>query len=131
MTAPSRCDNCLSNRVEQTQNDRVYGRAYGTWPEIYYCNDCGAYVGCHEKTLIPLGRMADGKTRVLRVKAHAAFDPLWQSGSMSRTKAYLQLSRKLGIDIKDCHIAMLSDAQLQTVILIYQDNDGADSTDVI
>ncbi|HDZ4410729.1 TPA: hypothetical protein RTB91_004232, partial [Salmonella enterica subsp. enterica serovar Monophasic] len=84
-----------------------------------------------KKTLIPLGRMADGKTRALRVKAHAAFDPLWQSGSISRTKAYLQLSRKLGIDIKDCHIAMLSDAQLQTVILIYQDNDGTDSTDVI
>lgn len=118
MNPPTRCDCCGSENVEQTQNDRVYGRLFGAWPEIYLCNDCGAYVGCHPRSLRPLGSMADEETRALRQKAHEAFDPIWKSGKMTRTEAYMWLAHSLKIETKYCHIAMLPINQLRTTIRI-------------
>lgn len=39
-----------------------------------------------------------------RCQAHAAFDPKWQSGSMTRTEAYAWLAKELGISKKACHM---------------------------
>ena len=73
-------------RVEYTNNRAVYGKPLGAWPMIYLCmnSQCRAYVHCHPGSSTPLGTMADGKTRRMRRIAHEAFDPLWQSGEMSR-----------------------------------------------
>lgn len=48
--------------------------------------------------------LVDKDTHAARVDAHAAFDRLWRSGSMSRGKAYKSLADKLRIPLKDCHI---------------------------
>lgn len=113
---PAHCDNCCSVNIELTTNDKIYGRIYGNWPKIYYCNDCTAAVGCHPGTEIPLGRMADRETRKLRTKAHNAFDPLWRNGYMTRSRAYDWLAATLGIDYTECHISWLSKEQLKHVI---------------
>lgn len=121
LPTPTHCDNCCSVNIELTTNDRIYGRIYGDWPKIYYCNDCRAAVGCHPGTEIPLGRMADRATRQLRTKAHDEFDKLWRSGLMSRAKAYNWLALTLGIDPSQCHISWLSKDQLKDVATLSAD----------
>jgi hypothetical protein len=121
LPTPTHCDNCCSVNIELTTNDKIYGRIYGDWPKIYYCNDCRAAVGCHPGTVIPLGRMADRATRQLRTKAHEEFDKLWQSGLMSRSKAYNWLAAALEIDPSQCHISWLSKDQLKDVATLSAD----------
>jgi len=67
----------------------------------YYCKPCGAYVGVHQNTTKPLGTMANQELRDWRRKAHAVFDPLWQSRRMTRNEAYQFVSKELG---KETHI---------------------------
>ena len=121
LPTPTHCDNCCSVNIELTTNDKIYGRIYGDWPKIYYCNDCRAAVGCHPGTVIPLGRMADRATRQLRTKAHDEFDKLWRSGLMSRAKAYNWLAASLEIDPSQCHISWLSKDQLKDVATLSAD----------
>lgn len=47
----------------------------------YYCESCGAYVGCHNNSKNPLGTMANRETREWRMKAHKSFDPIWKKGN--------------------------------------------------
>lgn len=110
---PSLCDNCCSANVRLTTNDRLYGRQYGQWPYVYFCDDCNAAVGCHPNTYVPLGRMADKETRHLRAKVHESFDPIWRSGLMSRSDAYRWLASLLEIEYEACHISWLSKDQLK------------------
>jgi hypothetical protein len=72
-------------------------------------NDC---CGLHSWGEHPL---VDDETHELRKKAHAAFDPIWQSKRFSRTKAYRKLSYELKIQTKDCHIKTLTKDQLRLV----------------
>lgn len=44
------------------------------------------------------------KVKKLRFEAHNHFDVLWKEGYMSRKDAYIWLSKKLGIPLKNCHI---------------------------
>lgn len=39
-----------------------------------------------------------------RCRAHAAFDPIWKSGEMSRSAAYRWLAQQLGIPEAQCHM---------------------------
>src|SRR5262245_33405455 len=89
MPVPELCHVCCSPDIEFTTNDVIYGSLRGAWPKIWYCNGCRASVGCHKGTNVPLGRMANKKTRTLRIRAHEAFDVIWQPpfGCMSRADA--------------------------------------------
>jgi hypothetical protein len=71
---------------------------------FYLCSPCNAYVGCHDGTTRPLGRLADAALRHAKIAAHAAFDPLWQSHQMTRSAAYRWLRKELNISEHDCHI---------------------------
>jgi hypothetical protein len=114
---PISCDACGNAPVTLTTNRQVYGEA-AIDPEesIYRCSVCRASVGCHAGTTTPLGVMADSKTRALRVQAHAAFDPLWRNGPLTRKKAYNLLAYTMRIDQHACHIALLTVEQLRLVI---------------
>ena len=50
---------------------------------------------------------ADDKTRQARQRAHAAFDPLWQTKRMTRREAYAWMARYLRTDPYHAHIGML------------------------
>lgn len=116
---PIECDNCKSRRVRLTQNSVLYGRNYGTWPLIWFCDDCHAATGCHADTDIPLGTMATREVRQARKLAHEAFDPLWKKHRLaSRYKAYEWLACNLKINVNDCHIGHFDEQTCARVVEI-------------
>jgi ssDNA-binding Zn-finger/Zn-ribbon topoisomerase 1 len=101
-----KCPYCGAGAV-LVQDKVVYGHSYGT--KLWLCRNypaCDSYVGCHGRTHIPLGRMANKELRAAKVNAHAAFDQLWRNGITNRRNAYALLSQELGIAPRDCHIGM-------------------------
>jgi hypothetical protein len=86
---------------------------------FWRCAPCDAYVGCHPAArrygkkivgvgdgTVPLGRLANAELRKAKQAAHDAFDPLWQSGNVTRKAAYAWLAKKLNIEPVFCHIGM-------------------------
>lgn len=53
--------------------------------------------------------LADAKTHDARRAAHAAFDPIWRSGRLSRSAAYQRLAGALGVDVRDCHMKLMDE----------------------
>ena len=105
--------------AEKTTGRKVYPRREDLHHlVIYACLPCDAWVGAHKDSGKPLGRLANAELRAAKRAAHAAFDPLWKSGQMSRSKAYALLAEKMGIDPKDAHIGMFDVEQCKTVILL-------------
>jgi hypothetical protein len=86
--------------------------------KFYQCAPCDAYVGCHDGTTKPLGRLANAALRAAKKRAHAAFDPIWKSGQKKRGSAYAWLADRLGIDKQDCHIGMFDVDQCRRVVEI-------------
>lgn len=48
--------------------------------------------------------------------AHAAFDPIWQSGELSRSAAYRWLALELGIKKADCHMLYFDEDTCMRVV---------------
>lgn len=103
------CPYCNKKAVKVTgkaiypNNRTLYSKGF------WHCKPCGAYVGCHDGTDIPLGTLADGATRRARHEAHKVFDRIWKDGYMSRSEAYFLMSCKLFVrefHIGDCDVAM-------------------------
>jgi hypothetical protein len=53
-----------------------------------------------------------------RIEAHAAFDPLWQSGTMSRRSAYDWLAIQLHLPVSACHMVLFDVAMCQRVVAV-------------
>lgn len=116
LPVPTQCRHCggvcsiVSNKV-------IYGREYGEWPWAVVCAGCKAYVGLHPFTGIPLGTLATAEIRKARKLAKDVFNPLWQSGEMSRTEAYQWLAKALGItNPEECHIGWFDTDQCMAVV---------------
>lgn len=86
--------------------------------KFWACLMHDAYVGCHPDSTRPLGRLADAATRRLKVNAHAAFDPIWKSKELTRSRAYHWLADQLGIPPQECHMGSLSDDHLRRVVVV-------------
>jgi hypothetical protein len=97
------------------ENKAVYGRNYGRSYMIWLCSNrrCGAYVGCHQNTEQPVGTFADKELRQARQAAHAAIDPVWKSGAMTRAEVYRRLSAVLGWDV---HVGMATLDQCRSIV---------------
>lgn len=65
-------------------------------------------------------RLGDHIT-VARGEAHAAFDPLWKSGAMSRSQAYKWLAMQMGLRPDDCHMEKFTVEQCRKVVEICRD----------
>ena len=104
--------------VSYVENKVVYGKNYGNNPMIYHCDDCGAFVGTHPGTNIPLGTLADGETREARKRAHSAFDHIWKNsrGKVTRGAAYRWLAGMLKIPRHACHMAWFDAATCKRVV---------------
>jgi hypothetical protein len=118
---PQRCPFCGS-RVSLIDSARVFGCSYGF---IYLCDSypkCDARVGCHPRTIIPLGTLANKELRQRRSLAHRKFDPLWQSGVFpSRQAAYKWLSKVMRLPLERTHVAMFDKRQCQKAIACIED----------
>lgn len=107
------CPYCLGV-PEHVDSKEIYGKSFGM---VYLCRRCNAYVGCHKSDQAKaLGRLADATLRKKKKAAHAAFDPLWQSGEMTRPQAYEWLAGQLGLPVEHTHIGMFSVSQCEVVI---------------
>lgn len=106
---PTRCPFCGSD-VELVNNSAIYGREYGDWPYAYKCEDdnadCGAYVGLHPDTDIPLGTLADKPLRDARNRGKKPFERIWRDGYMQRKEAYAWLAKQLDIQTSECHFGL-------------------------
>lgn len=97
------------------------------WGKVWVCDnfpECNSYVGCHEGTEIPLGRLANERLRTLKKEAHRQFDPIWKSGLMSRREAYKWLADMLNIPLDECHIGMFDIKMCQKVIHLCKRQDN-------
>lgn len=129
-TAPApTCMSCKSaEKVRLTDGREVYPHRPDLYAkDIWKCDGCGGYVGCHPGTTNPLGTPADLQLRTARSRLHERrFDPLWKNAATSgvyagtyknakavndirraaRTRIYLYLADKLGLTTEQCHIGM-------------------------
>lgn len=110
------CDYCGKPAVLVDSAIVYEGRSYGM---IWYCKGCQAWVGCHQGTNKPLGRLANAELRVQKRLAHAAFDPIWRGKtSFTRRAAYAWLAEEMGLPIERTHIGMFDVDQCKQVIKI-------------
>lgn len=109
MTDSEQCYQMLLSKPATRTNTKITKHTKGPWqtlPEecdkqFYLCAPCDAYVGCHQGTTNAPGRLANTELRAAKMAAHAAFDPLWQSGAKKRGAAYAWLATALGLDPDD------------------------------
>ena len=110
-----RCDYC-GKPAPLVTGKTLFPTRPDIWERRFYvCRPCGAWVGCHKRTDVPFGRLANAELRMWRQEAHAAFDPLWghnpkggpkDRAAYSRTAAYRWLAAKLGIHPDKCHVGL-------------------------
>lgn len=115
---PKVCPYCDSE-VMYTSNKEIYGKSFGNG-NCYKCTNCDSYVGVHDGTNIPLGRLANRELRTLKKKAHSLFDPTWKNGKKKRSQAYSDLAKKLGIPTKECHFGWFDKEMLEKAIQILE-----------
>ena len=92
---------------------------------IWKCDRCGGYVGCHGNTTRALGTPANAQLRNARIHLHNQMvDPLWKTADQiglyepenkrareiirkaARNRVYAYLAHELGIGRDQCHVAM-------------------------
>lgn len=126
MTEPPTCPYCGQDAA-LVSGDVVYpNRADLGDKRFWRCADCSAWVGCHPGTDRPLGRLADADLRAAKQRAHASFDPLWQTKMRrertgkgeARGAGYIWLANQLGIAFAECHIGMFDVATCDRVVAI-------------
>lgn len=108
------CDYCGKPAEACTGADIYPHRPDLASKKFFRCVPCGAYVGRHADSGHALGRLANAELRAAKMRAHAAFDPLWKRGSPiwkfgrfhTRKVAYAWLASALGITKAECHIGM-------------------------
>ncbi len=87
------CNYC-GRTAELVDGSAIYPRRPALAHKRFYrCLPCDAYVGCHDGTENPLGRLANAELRREKMRVHAAFDPLWKDyGRRVRRRAYRWLA---------------------------------------
>jgi hypothetical protein len=99
---PTQCHYC-QGAVSLESNAVVYRKEYGDWPYLYLCDGCGAYVGLHPGTDLPLGTLADKVLRIARTEGKREFIRFYQANDWDRNKAYHWLARTMAIPRSHCH----------------------------
>ena len=124
---PTHCSNCGSKNIRYTSNAEIYnGKQYGNG-YCYLCDDCKASVGVHDtKSKIPLGRFATKEMKLLKMKCHAKFDPLWKKYNFKRKDCYGWLASKLGLMMRETHFGWLDIEYLNKSLEILENIDFKD-----
>jgi len=111
--------NCSTEIVSDKQ---IYGPNSSYNKMFYRCiMNHDHYVGTYHDNKKSLGRLANNELRLMKRKAHDAFDPLWRdepSRFTNKYNAYQWLSEKMGIDLKYTHIGMFIAEECEKVIIL-------------
>lgn len=59
--------------------------------------------------------LVDRRTHDARKRAHAALDPVWQVGVLSRAQVYARLAEKMGLSGEECHMSRMTAVQAESV----------------
>jgi hypothetical protein len=119
------CPYC-GGETEYVDSSEVGPKSYGM---IYLCRPCDARVGVHKGTNKALGRLADERLRYWKKQAHYFFDKIARTSYINevweekldvndRNKAYIWLSKQMGIERHQCHIGMFDVDECRKVIEI-------------
>lgn len=112
-----RCPYC-NEPARRTTGAEVYPYRHDLSTKVFYvCWPCDARVGAHADGR-PLGRLANAELRRLKMAAHAAFDPLWRSGTLTRKGAYAWLAKAMQLPEAQTHIGMFDEAQCRQVVAL-------------
>lgn len=118
LLAPSECPYC-HGEVMLTNGQEIYPHRPDLHQKPFWiCRASQAWVGCHPGTFKPLGRLANAELRRAKSAAHAAFDPLWKTGTMRRDEAYAWLCHGLGIPRREVHIGMFDVETCRQVVAL-------------
>lgn len=125
---PVSCDYCQQPAELCTGADIYPHRDDLARHHFYRCVPCEAYVGTHDGTVMPLGRLANARLRALKKSVHALFDPIWRglgtprnrgrNRKTARSAAYGQLAIALGIPKSECHIGMFDEERCEQALRI-------------
>jgi ribosomal protein L37AE/L43A len=113
----NRCPYCGSHTILRSA-DGIY-KSNGAGTMLYVCSKypaCDAYVRVLPGTTIPVGSLANGNLRALRLEAHHYFDRIYQTGIMSRDEAYEWLSDVLQTPLSQSHIGLMGEYYCRQVI---------------
>lgn len=86
--------------------------------QTFYLCICGAFVGSHPNTNLPVGHAAGPTTRYWRNQAHLWFDLIWRERHMTREAAYNWLTRAMGMSRMKCHIGKMGSEDAIRVVNI-------------
>lgn len=116
------CPYC-NGKVELVSGNAIYPHRSDLHDKHFWlCAPCDAYVGCHDGTTKPLGRLANTELRQAKIAAHSVFDPLWQRVNghrrMTRNAAYGWLADQLGVSRSECHIGMMDVDRCRLVVAL-------------
>jgi ssDNA-binding Zn-finger/Zn-ribbon topoisomerase 1 len=112
-----RCPYCGGSVVLRSADGIYKDNSSGTM--LFVCSHypaCDAYVRVKPGTTTPVGSLADGNLRALRLEAHRHFDLLHQTGLMTREEAYLWLAATLQSPLSKAHIGFLGEYYCRQVI---------------
>lgn len=90
---------------------------------FYGCSrfpDCRGTIGARSDGS-PLGTPTNAEGREARIEAHAVFDLIWKSKTLSRGDAYLWMQKTLGMTPDQAHIAMFTKDQCQKLIKLVRE----------
>jgi len=100
---PADCRYCGSPVRIATHQEVYIGRSFGNWPYMYLCDGCGAYVGIHEGTDLPLGTLANEELRMSRKTNKRIFIVVIAGEVMKRAEGYKWLAGEMNIPVSECH----------------------------
>ena len=104
-----KCNYC-NNEAEWVENKVIYGRNYGDSYMIWLCRPCDAYVGCHQNTKNPLGRMSNKEERELKKEVKKAY--LAKFEQYGKRWYYKHLAEMLDIPMQEAHFGMFDKEKL-------------------
>lgn len=121
------CVECTA-LAEQVDSSVIYPHRPDLHGRVMFRCQCGAYVGAHPGTDVPLGYPAGPATRALRSQVHKLFDPLWEAKmkrdnlrkGKAREDGYRWLAEQLHIAREDCHVSHFDAALCRQAIAILE-----------
>lgn len=113
----AKCPYCQKD-AERTDGAAIYPhRADLAAKRFFACFPCGAWVGTHPDGR-PMGRLANAELRKAKMRAHAAFDPIWKDGGVTRGVAYSLLADALNLSREACHVGYFDVATCDRVVVV-------------
>lgn len=96
----------------KTNKIKSYLYICSRWPE------CDSYVSAHQKSLQPMGTLANKTLRRKRILAHKALEQYRIQKHMEKWAVYLWLQGKLGLTEAQAHIGMFSEQMCEQVVAL-------------